>query len=152
MKFSEIVLLVALAVFAGVLFYGSLSMPYTDGIGFGAGFLPLNVSIATFVLALILLARSVISYLRSGAKLGNLVGEMVDSLPRVIAPVTAIALIFVALLLARFGSVLAPLAAVITLISAVFLNYSWVKSAILSAVTIAIIYAIFGLWLDIAIA
>ena len=151
MKYSEIILLLGLSVFAGVLFRDSLDLAYFADGGFGPGFIPRNFAVATMVLAAVLIFRSVRGALQGGAKLSTLVADMTQDWTKLIAPVGTILILFVATYFMEFGSVLLPLGVTITIVSAVFLGHSWIKSVILTVLTLAVIYAIFSLWLNIPV-
>ncbi|GAA5063966.1 tripartite tricarboxylate transporter TctB family protein [Roseibacterium beibuensis] len=143
MKWSELILLAGLACFAGVILHDSLDMPYRSSQAFGPGFIPLNMAIATLALCGLLLVRAVVAGLRSG--------EMALDLARALPAIGAIALLLLATAAASFGSVLGPLAVAMTVISALLLGHGWVRSVLLTAATLAVIYAIFSLWLNIPV-
>lgn len=149
MKWSELTLLAVLAIFAGVLLKDSLSLTYSSDGGFGPGFIPLNFAIATILLACLLGAQSVF---RGRAAAPDQEEESQQaSFTALVAPVATMALLFVATFAMEFGSVLAPLAVVTIIVSAVFLKHSWAKAVGLTAVTLVAIYTIFSLWLNIPV-
>lgn len=151
MKYSEVILLVGLSIFAGVLLKDSFSLDYSSEGGFGPGFIPRNFAIATIALAMVLLAQTYRNYQTCGAEEPDKSSDKSFDLGQLVAPVATILLLLVATYFMEFGSVLAPLGVTITIVSAVFLKHSWIKSVILTAATLAVIYAIFSLWLNIPI-
>lgn len=151
MKYSEIILLVGLSVFAGVLLKDSFSLDYSSDGGFGPGFIPRNFAIVTIALAAVLLAQLFRNHQRSGAEEPSASSDEPFDLGQLVAPVATILLLLAATYFMEFGSVLAPLGVTITIVSAVFLKHSWIKSVILTVATLAVIYAIFSLWLNIPV-
>ncbi|MEM9247140.1 MAG: tripartite tricarboxylate transporter TctB family protein [Pseudomonadota bacterium] len=163
MKYSEVILLVGLAIFAGVLLKDSFSLSYASDGGFGPGFIPRNFAVATILLAGLLIYQAYREH--RGEHRGELRRELrrtataepagdagaSPALRQLVPPAVTILLLFGATYLMEFGSVLAPLGVTITIVSAVFLNHSWVKAAALSVATLAVIYAIFSLWLNIPV-
>lgn len=156
MKLSETILLSLFAVFAGVLLFNSLDMPYVSGQGFGAGFLPLNMSVAVIVLAGLIALRALLS--RKGALVET--REVPADSPPVsepdqrrsfVAPISTIVFLLAATAVMGFGSVLFPLAILMTLVSALFLGNTWFRSIRMTIVTLAGIYLIFSVWLNIPI-
>jgi len=143
MKWSELILLAGIACFAGVILTDSLSLPYRSAQAFGPGFIPLNFAIGTITLCAVLFVRSVVLGLRDG--------DMALDLPRAVPALVAIAFLVLATAAATFGSVLAPLGVALTLISSLLLGHSLVRSILMTVVTLAVIYAIFSLWLSIPV-
>ncbi|MEM9394571.1 MAG: tripartite tricarboxylate transporter TctB family protein [Pseudomonadota bacterium] len=149
MKWSELILLAGLVAFSGVLQKDSLALDYNSGGGFGPGFIPLNFAIVTILLAGVIGTQS---FLRSKARdPEDNDAEPATWFASLAAPLGTIALLFVATFFMEFGSVLLPLAVVTTVVSTVFLKHGLAKAAGLTVVTLAVIYAIFSLWLNIPV-
>lgn len=146
MKWSEMILLAGLAAFAGILLKDSLALPYSSPQGFGAGFIPLNFAAATLALTGFLALRALLAH-RTSEPGQQEPGERPWKIA--LPAIATMALLFAATYAMSFGSVLVPLAVAITVVSTVFLNHSWRRSALLAVVTLAVIYAIFSLWLKI---
>lgn len=145
MKISEILLLGALAAFAVATLIPSIEMPYSTGQTFGPGFLPLNMSVVILAITGLLVLRQFRA--RENADTVEGTGHRSGALP----VVAAIALIVATVLLARFGSLLLPLGLCILLVTALLLGRGWRVALISTIATIAAIYVIFGLWLQIPI-
>lgn len=143
MRYSELILLTGLALFSGVLLKDSFALDYRSDSGFGPGFIPINFAIVTILLAVLIGVGS----LRRARPEGDDTGGMAS----LIAPVASIVLLFVATFAMEFGSVLAPLACVTIFVSTVFLKHSLPKAALLTAATLATIYVVFSLWLNIPV-
>lgn len=148
MKASEIFLLASLAVFSGVLLWFSLDIPYSAGQGFGPGYLPLNLSVATLALIAVLAVKAIL------ARRGTTPTQAVPSAPEgsitaVLPVVAVVVLLTLALLAMSLGSVLAPLGCVMVLISWRLSGHSLLRSILVNAAVLGVIYVIFGLWLRI---
>lgn len=144
MKISEIVLLGGLAIFAGITLYASTGMPFSSEQTFGPGFLPLIMSVAVLVIGGLIAIRVLTN---KHAGLPEAPGA--ETITGVRTVIIAAGLIAATIFLAEFGSLLAPLAVSLLIVTGVLLERGW-KVAILSTfVTIAAIYAIFHLWLNI---
>ncbi|EPX85235.1 tripartite tricarboxylate transporter TctB family protein [Salipiger mucosus] len=147
MRASELVLIATIAVFAAVLCYQSLEFRYFSAQGFGPGFVPMNFAVATLVLGLLILLKS-----RGKAPDDDEDPSAVGDRVRAALPaIGAAALLFVATYLMHFGSVLAPLYAVMIVISITMLGHSLIRALILNAITLAAVFAIFNLWLNIPV-
>ncbi|MCR4265392.1 tripartite tricarboxylate transporter TctB family protein [Nitratireductor sp. ZSWI3] len=145
MKPSEIVLLAGLAVFSGVLLWNGLDMPYGSAQSFGPGYIPLNIAVVTLVLIALLAARALAAR-RSAPPAQAIPGE---SLGAVLPVVAVIVLMAAAIYAMSLGSVLAPLGVLMVLLSWRFAGHPPLKSLFVSAAILAVIYAIFSLWLKI---
>lgn len=156
MKVSEIILLIFFAVFAGVLLFSSIKMPYSSGQGFGAGFVPLNMSVIVIVLTSFIGLRALLSKRRTRGETHKTSADS-NQTPEtarqqsLVAPIGTILLLLVATAAMGFGSILAPLAILMTIISASFLGNSWFQSIRMTIITLAVIYLIFSVWLKIPI-
>lgn len=148
MKWSELLLLLALTIFSGMLLKDSFALSYSSEGGFGPGFIPRNFAIVTILLAMLLGGQS---YLAGRKQQIERDDQKETGEYSILAPSAAVVLLFTATFTMHFGSVLAPLAVVTTVISAVFLGHSWVKAAGLTLATLAVIYAIFSVWLKIPV-
>ncbi len=156
MKISETILLCFFTVFAGVLLFNSLAMPYFSGQGFGAGFLPLNMAAAVIILAGMITLRSLLNRKNTHAEhretTTNSDQDFAEEKQKSLAaPVITIILLLAACAIMRLGSVLLPLAIVLTIISALFLGNTWFRSIRMTIVTLTVIYLIFSVWLDIPV-
>lgn len=145
MKPSEIILLTSLAIFSGALLWFSLDIPYRSGQGFGPGYLPLNIAVATLALIAVLAVKATLA--RHGAPQPQAAsGEAAAAVLPVVAVVVLLALAIFAMSL---GSVLAPLGISMVLISWRFSNHALLRSVLVNVAVLAAIYVIFGLWLRI---
>ncbi|MCA0920402.1 tripartite tricarboxylate transporter TctB family protein [Pseudooceanicola nanhaiensis] len=146
MRASELLLIAGTAVFAVVLGVQSTDFQYFSKQGFGPGFVPMNFAILALLLAAYLLIKA-----RLKAE-GPFLPEKISERLKAAGPaIIAAALLFGATALMHFGSVLAPLYAVMVVISLAFLGHSLVRALVLNAVTLAAIYGIFSLWLNIPV-
>jgi hypothetical protein len=141
MKLSELIFIGGLAIFAAVTFVGSLDMPFTSGLTFGPGFLPLIMSVAVIAIAGLIVIRNL---LRAGANPPETQPAR-DVWPVVIAT----ALIAAAVLAETLGSLLLPLGLCMFIVTWHLLKRSWIVSGVSTLVTLVVIYIIFGLWLQI---
>ncbi len=155
-KASESILLIIFTVFAGVLLFNSLDMPYSSGQGFDVGFVPLNMSVAVIFLAGLIGLRALLG--RKNAQVeprkvsaGSNQAAESDQRQSLLAPISTILLLLVATAGMGFGSILLPMAIVMTVVSRFFLGNSWFHSIRMTIITIAIIYLIFSVWLKIPI-
>ncbi|MCB1971247.1 MAG: tripartite tricarboxylate transporter TctB family protein [Geminicoccaceae bacterium] len=154
MKLSEFLFLGLLAVFAGATLYGSLDMPYGSEQTFGAGFVPLNMSVAVLVLGALIVFRGVRAGRAdipdpaeaSGTPKGDQATSPLKGVGIVIATVALIAATIAA---AHFGSLMLPLGLSMVVITALFLERGWRIGLISTAVALIVIYGIFDLWLKI---
>jgi len=146
-KYSELLFLGMLAVFAGATLIGSIGMPFTSGVTFGPGFVPLIMSVAILVLAALIAARTMMR--RRAA--GDTVVQDEEPAGDITSVIFAIALIAAAVAATSFGSLLAPLGVCMFVITALLLKRSWAVAVVSTLVTVAAIYAIFGVWLHIPI-
>ena len=147
MRASESLMVVVVVVLAAVLAFQSLEFRYLSPQGFGPGFVPLNFAAATAVLGVLILvrARSLVSGHSDPEAPSPLRARAAATLPAV----GAAALLFGATYLMRFGSVLAPLFAVMMIVSVTMLGHSLPKAAAANVATLAVVYAVFNLWLNI---
>jgi hypothetical protein len=144
MKASEIILLAGLTIFSGVLLWFSLDIPYSAGQGFGPGYLPLNLAVATLVLIAVLAVRAFVAR-HDGPPAQAATGQAAAVLP-----VLAVVLLLVLATLAMaLGSLLAPLGIVMVLISWRLSGHGLLRSILVNAAVLGAIYVIFGLWLRI---
>ena len=145
MKTSEMILLVCLAGFAGWIFWESTNMPYQTGYGVGAGFVPLNIAMASLTLITVLICKITGDRPAISEK-----GEKrYASWQRVRPPVITMILLVITLLVMEFGSVLLPLGGVLIVVSVMILDHSWPRAVLHSVSTLAFVYAVFSLWLKI---
>ncbi|SFD92276.1 tripartite tricarboxylate transporter TctB family protein [Roseivivax sediminis] len=146
MRASELVLLVTIAGFSAVLCVQSLEFRYTSAQGFGPGFVPMNFAIATLVLGLLIMLKS--RKATSDATAPSAIGERFRA---ALPAVAAAALLFAATYVMHLGSVLLPLFAVMVVISLTMLGHSLIRALLLNAITLAAVFAIFNLWLNIPV-
>ncbi|MCV0378663.1 tripartite tricarboxylate transporter TctB family protein [Nitratireductor sp.] len=145
MKLSEIVLLAGLAVFSGVLFISSLDMPYGSEQSFGPGYIPLNIALVVLGLIGILAVKAFMAGRKPGADGSAVIEDLSSALP--VAAV--IVLLAGAIYAMSWGSILAPLGLLMIILSWRFNGHGFVKSCLVSAAILAVIYTIFSLWLKI---
>ncbi len=145
MKTSEMILLVCLAGFAGWLLWESTSMPYHTGYGVGAGFVPLNIAMASLTLIVVLTCKTT----GSRPPVSEKEEERRASWQRVRPPIITMILLVITLLVMGFGSVLLPLGGLLVVVSVLLLGHSWPRAVLHSVSTLAFIYAVFSLWLKI---
>ncbi|GAB4394635.1 MAG: hypothetical protein Tsb0032_21610 [Kiloniellaceae bacterium] len=148
MKTSEIILLASLAIFAGVLLWFSLDIPYSAGQGFGPGYLPLNLAVATLALIAVLAVKALAAR-RGGAAMPGAQEAPSGTAAAVLPVVATVALLALATLAMALGSVLAPLGIVMVLISWRLSGHGLLRSILVNAAVLGAIYVIFGLWLRI---
>jgi len=152
-KVSEMILLAFFTVFAGVLLFNSLDMPYSSGQGFGAGFMPLNMSVIIIILTAVIVLRA-LNQKKTHVKTCEASVDS-DQTPEsnqrqsFVAPVSTIVLLLSATAVMGFGSILAPLGILMMIISALFLGNSWFHSIRMTIVSLGVIYLIFSVWLKI---
>lgn len=146
MKNSEILFLTGLAAAAGAFLWNGLDMPYDADQSFGPGFVPVNMAIAILVLVGLVVARAALSRAAPAEE----AAEAVDR-SGLIAVIGAIALIAATVFAARFGSLLLPLGASMMIVTAIFLERGWRVAAISTIASLAVIYAIFAVWLKIPV-
>lgn len=147
MKYSELLFLGILSVFAGATLVGSIGMPFTSGVTFGPGFLPLIMSVSILVLATSIMVRATMRRRAAGAT----VVPHTEPAGDVKSVIFAIALIAATIAAASLGSLLAALGVCMFIVTALLLKRSWGVALASTLVTAAAIYAIFGLWLHIPI-
>lgn len=143
MKPSEMLFLGALSVLAGAMLIGSTHMPFTSGQTFGPGFLPLIASATVLVLCATLMVRGLRRTLSPAQRPDTRQGN--------VSVATAVALIAAATAAAGFGSVLAPLGLCMLVVTSLLLGRGWIVGAVSTLSTLAVIYAIFAMWLHIPI-
>jgi hypothetical protein len=156
MKVSETMLLIFFTFFAGILMTYSLDMPYFSSNGFDVGFVPLNTSVAIITLSGAIGLRALLHRKKTQAKncevpVDSDQGFEVDQKRSLVASNGAILLLVAATAVMGLGSVLLPLAIVMAIVSVFFLRNSWVSSISMVAVSLAVIYLIFAVWLKIPI-
>lgn len=147
MRTSELVLIVFTIVFSAFLGYQSLEFNYFSNQGFGPGFVPLNFSLAT-------LALGVLIFLKFGKRRAQVDGDtfqVKEHLKAAIPPIFAVLLLIVAIYLMHFGSVIAPLFVVMMVISKTLLGHSLIRAFVMNLITLGAIFAIFNLWLGIPV-
>lgn len=162
MKTSEIVLLTGISIFAGVLLFNSLDMPFASGMTFGPGFVPLIIASAL----LLTIAMRALHGLTSRAS-ASAQTEMNDSKDRVASAGDAtpqrarshlhagqgiVGLMGVmALTIASMGyiGVMIPLALLMVLVSWYFAGHALIRSIAVTLLVMLAIYGVFALWLRI---
>jgi hypothetical protein len=132
---SELLFLGGLAVFAGTTLVVSLGMPFTSGLTFGPGFLPVIMSVAVLALCGLILLR-------------GLAGQHTAAEPG--TPVRG-DLRTVVLCVALIAATLAALGVCLLLTTSLLLGRGWRVGIISTVITLVAIYAIFDLWLKIPI-
>ncbi|MEQ3625376.1 MAG: tripartite tricarboxylate transporter TctB family protein [Celeribacter sp.] len=163
---SELLFLGGLALFAGITLVGSFGMPFTSGLTFGPGFLPLIMSVAVLAIGALIALR------RTGAgqtaetpaaapadtspdpSTGPSPDPSADTTPAtgdIRTVILCVVLIAVTIVAASYGSLLLALGVCIALITAFLLKRGWIVALVSTAITIAAVYAIFDLWLQIPI-
>lgn len=156
---SELLFLGGLALFAGITLVGSFGMPFTSGLTFGPGFLPLIMSVAVLAIGALIALRRTGPAQTADAPADTAQGSAASTddtatpsaagdIRTVIICVTLIAVTIVA---ASYGSLLLALGVCIALITAFLLKRGWIVALVSTAITIAAVYAIFDLWLQIPI-
>lgn len=155
-KVSEIILLSLFAVFSGVLLVNSLAMPYSSENGFDVGFVPTNMSVVIIVLAGLIGLRALLHKNKtqvdtSEVKADEKQTSESNQRQSLVPPISTILLLLVATAAMGVGSVLLPLAVVMTAVSTFFLGNGWFRSIRMTIVSLAVIYLIFAVWLKIPI-
>ena len=152
MKISEAILLAILAIFSLVLLINSLEIPYGTEQTFGPGFVPLNLSVAMLaVIAFVALKAFGASRRRSDAAdhaAGNQ-ASATNAAARAGVLVAAIAVVVLTTLAMEFVGVLPPVVVMMALLSWRFSDHSLVKSVTVSLFSVAAIWLIFEVWLNI---
>ncbi len=150
MKTAEITFLAILAAFAASLAFGSLDLKYADEFSFGPGFVPLNVGILIFVCCAIQALRS---FAKSRQEKAETDGrqEQEASSPNVSGLLITAAIIVLAVAAMALGSVLAPIFAMIVLMSWRVARHPITSSLFVGATTTATIYVIFAIWLNLPV-
>ncbi|WP_342595749.1 tripartite tricarboxylate transporter TctB family protein [Salinicola lusitanus] len=165
MKTSEIVLLTGISIFAGVLLFNSLDMPFSSGMTFGPGFVPLIMAGALLLTIAMKVLRDLTS--RASASAGAQTGmndredrvshaEDAAAAQRASSPLHAglgiVGLMGVmALAIASMShiGVMAPLALLMVLVSWYFAGHSLIRSIGVTLLVMLAIYGVFALWLRI---
>ncbi len=149
------ILLAFFTVLAGILLFNSIDMPFSSEQGFGAGFVPLNMSVVVIILSIVVALRALIGKKKTQVEPPE---TSVDSgqvpetdLQQFVAPISTIVLLLAATSVMGLGSVMLPLAILMMLISKFFLGNSWFHSIRMIIVTVGVIYLIFSVWLKIPI-
>ncbi|SFP83713.1 tripartite tricarboxylate transporter TctB family protein [Tranquillimonas alkanivorans] len=146
MRASELIFIAGIAVFAAVLCVQSTDFRYFSNQGFGPGFVPLNFAALTLLLAFYLLVKA-----RLNAEGPFLPEHFRERAKAALPAVIAAFLLFAGTYAMEWGSVLAPLFVVMIVISVAFVGHTLVQALVLNAVTLAAIYGIFRLWLNIPV-
>lgn len=141
---SELLFLGGLAVFAGTTLVASLGMPFTSGLTFGPGFLPVIMSVAVLALCGLILLRGL-----AGQHTAAEPGTPVRGDLRTV--VLCVALIAATIAAASYVSLLAALGVCLLLTTSLLLGRGWRVGIISTVITLVAIYAIFDLWLKIPI-
>lgn len=153
MKISEAILLVGLAVFSLVLLLSSLGIPYATEQTFGPGFMPLNLSVAMLVLIGLLVLKTVTTA-RTKSKAAPQDAaqdkeKKASAAARAGVLVAAIVLVMLTAAAMEFVGVLPAVVVMMALISWRFSGHSPLKSVAVSVFSVAAIYVIFEMWLNI---
>lgn len=147
MKTTEIIFLAILAAFAASLSIGSIDLKYADEFSFGPGFIPMNVGI-------LLLACCAFQALKSFLKGRQAKAEVQDhegGAPNIAGLLITMGIIIVGIAAMALGSVLAPIFAMIVLLSWRVANHPIANSLFVGAATTAVIYVIFAVWLNLPV-
>ena len=156
MKISEVILLAGLVVFSLVLLLSSLGIPYATEQTFGPGFVPLNLSVATLALIGIVVLKTVVATVKTKKK-GRAAPEDVprdtevttNAAARAGVLVAAIILVMLTAAAMEFVGVLPAVVVMMALISWRFSGHSPLKSVAVGVLSVAAIYVIFEMWLNI---
>ena len=163
MKTAEITFLAILAAFAASLAIGSLDLKYADEFSFGPGFVPLNVGVLIVICCILLAFRSFARSRKEAAEAetqqqdGDEVAEVAapqeheDTSPNIAGLVTTVAIIVGCVAAMALGSVLAPIFAMIFLLSWRVAHHPIILSFFVGATTTATIYVIFAIWLNLPV-
>ncbi len=162
MKTAEITFLAILAAFAASLAIGSLDLKYSDEFSFGPGFVPLNVGILIVICCALLAFRSFANSRKEATEAGTQqdheeAAEVVmqqdheDKSPNVAGLVMTMAIIVGCVAAMALGSVLAPIFAMIFLLSWRVAHHPIALSLFVGVTTTAIIYVIFAIWLNLPV-
>lgn len=142
MKRAEITLMVLLAAFAASLTIGATDLKYSDEYSFGPGFVPLSIGV-------LLLACCALQGLRVWKR--ESAGDGAAEKPDLAGLALAVAIIVAGIAAMSFGSVLAPIAAIVLLLSWLVSKHTLAMSAMVSVTTTAAIYVIFSIWLGLPV-
>nr|WP_321445645.1 tripartite tricarboxylate transporter TctB family protein [uncultured Cohaesibacter sp.] len=162
MKTAEITFLAILAAFAASLAIGSLDLKYADEFSFGPGFVPLNVGVLIVICCILLAFRSFARSRKEAAEAGTQqdveeVAEVAapqeheDTSPNIVGLVMTVAIIVGCVAAMALGSVLAPIFAMIFLLSWRVAHHPIMLSFFVGATTTATIYVIFAIWLNLPV-
>lgn len=154
MKTSEFLFLGGLAAFAGAALVASSQMPYSSGQTFGPGFLPLNMAVLILVFVAISVIRALVARRRGDKRIVMTEGngaEVASTVSRkgIGIVLSTVAMLAATIAAAHLGSLLLPLGLCILVVTALFLERGWAVGFISTIATLATIYAIFDLWLQI---
>ena len=150
MKTAEITFLAILAAFAASLAIGSLDLKYADDFSFGPGFVPLNVGILIVVCCVLQALRSLTKSGKEEAEVGDRENHE-DKSPNVAGLLITLAIIVLGVAAMALGSVLAPIFAMIFLLSWRVAHHPITLSLFVGATTTAAIYVIFAVWLNLPV-
>ena len=150
MKTAEITFLAILAAFAASLAIGSLDLKYADEFSFGPGFVPLNVSILIVICCVLQATRSFAKSRKKAAEAGAQ-QDYEDKSPNVAGLLMTTAIIVLCVAAMALGSVLAPIFAMIFLLSWRVAHHPITLSLFVGATTTVAIYVIFAIWLNLPV-
>lgn len=163
MKTSEIVLLTGISIFAGVLLFNSLDMPFSSGMTFGPGFVPLIMAGALLLAIAMKVLHGLTSRTSAGAQTGmndreDRVAHAEDAAAaqRAASPLHAglgivglMGVMALAIVSMSHIGVMAPLALLMVLVSWYFAGHSLIRSIGVTLLVMLAIYGVFALWLRI---
>ncbi|SFN47895.1 Tripartite tricarboxylate transporter TctB family protein [Cohaesibacter marisflavi] len=150
MKTAEITFLAILAAFAASLAIGSLDLKYADEFSFGPGFVPLNVGVLIVICCALQALRSLAKSRKEAAEAGDR-QEHADTSPNIAGLLITTAIIVLGVAAMALGSVLAPIFAMIFLLSWRVAHHPITSSLFVGATTTAAIYVIFAIWLNLPV-
>nr|WP_321462118.1 tripartite tricarboxylate transporter TctB family protein [uncultured Cohaesibacter sp.] len=148
MKTAEIAFLAILAAFAASLAIGSLDLKYADEFSFGPGFIPLNVGVLILICCALQVIRGILKHRKANTR-GNAATEQHP--PNIAGLLITTAILVLGIAAMAFGSVLAPIFAMIVLLSWRVANHPITNSLFVGAATTAAIYVIFAVWLNLPV-
>lgn len=151
MKRAEITLLIVLAAFAASLSLGATGLNYSDRYSFGPGFVPLNIGLLLLACCALQGLRMVRRARAEGTPAGSDPGADPQAGPDIAGLLSAAAIIGLGIAAMSLGSVLAPIAAIVLLLSWRVARHSLAISAFVSLATTATIFVIFSVWLGLPV-
>ena len=152
MKISEAILLAILAIFSLVLLISSLEIPYGTDQTFGPGFVPLNLSVATLAVIAYVAIKAFGTARRRRDDADHAAGDQAkktNAAAQAGVLAAAIAVVVLTTLAMEFVGVLPPVLVMMALLSWRFSGHSLVKSITVSLFSVAAIWLIFEVWLNI---